>query len=115
MARKEPLEPYYRIDTSEAKEMLDSGSGAVVIDVRRPDEWAAGHVQGAIHIPVDDIMTRIEELPTETNLLLICAQGVRSGLACEFASAMGYSSDRLFNIEDGTAPWIEKGYPTEQG
>jgi len=48
-------------------------------------------------------------------LLFICAAGVRSGLACEMAAAMGLDSERLFNIEDGTGPWIEKGLPSSTG
>ena len=116
MPRQEPGEPYYRIDTSEAKEILEKeGDGVAVIDVRRPDEWITGHVQGAIHIPVDDLLDRIDELPQGKKLLFICAAGVRSGLACEMAASLGLSSEILYNIEDGTPPWIEKNYPTDYG
>jgi len=114
MARQNSGEPYWRISLDEAKAMLDSGN-AVVIDVRQSDEWVAGHVAGAIHIPVDDVLTRIDELPGDKDLLFICAQGVRSGLACEMAAAMNLATDRLYNIEDGTPAWIQKSYPTESG
>ena len=114
MARQDPGEPYWRISLDEAKAMLDSGN-AVVIDVRQPDEWASGHVAGAIHIPVDDVLARIDELPTDKDLLFICAMGVRSGLACEMAAAMNLATDRLFNIEEGTPAWIQKNLPTESG
>jgi rhodanese-related sulfurtransferase len=114
MARQDSGEPYWRVSLDEAKAMLDKGD-AVVIDVRRPDEWADGHVAGAIHIPVDDVLARIDELPADKDLLFICAQGVRSGLACEMAAAMNLSTDRLYNIEEGTAAWIQKSYPTESG
>ena len=112
MPRQEPGEPYKMISVEEAKEMIDGGN-ASVIDVRQPDEWSSGHVQGAIHIPVDDISARVSELPQDGDLLFICAAGARSGLACEFAAAMGVSADRLYNIEQGTPVWIEKGLPTE--
>ena len=46
------------------------------------------------------------------NFFFICAAGVRSGLACEMAAAMGVDSERLFNIEEGTGAWIEKGNST---
>ena len=114
MARQDPGEPYFRVSLDEAKSMLDGGN-AVVIDVRRPDEWAEGHVQGATHIPVDDVLARIDELPQGMDLLFICAQGVRSGLACEMAAAMNFETEQLFNIEEGTAAWIEKGLPAERG
>jgi len=114
MARQEPGEPYWRINVDEAKSMLEDGE-SIVIDVRQPDEWLSGRVQGAIHIPVDDILMRIDELPDDKNLLFICAAGARSGLACEMAAAMDLPTDRLYNIEDGTPVWIEKNYPIELG
>lgn len=114
--RQEPGEPYRRVTTDEAREMLNEDQqGTVVVDVRQPDEWRAGHVAGAMFIPVDSLPVRVDELPKDKTLLFICAQGVRSGLAAEIAASMGYDSDRLYNIEDGTPAWIQKGYPTEYG
>ena len=114
MPRREPGEPYSRISLDEAANMHGSDDVAFV-DVRRPDEYAEGHVQNAIFIPVDDVLARIDELPTGKKLLFICAQGVRSGLACEMAAAMGIDPESLYNIEDGTPTWVEKGHPTSYG
>ena len=114
MPRQEAGEPYYRVTLDEVMELYDADD-TVVVDVRRPDEYGAGHVKGAMHIPVDDVLARIEELPKEKRLLFICAAGVRSGLACEMASAMGLNTENLFNIEDGTGPWIDRGFPTSYG
>ncbi len=47
--------------------------------------------------------------------MFICSAGVRSGLACEIAASMGYDSDNLFNIEDGTPTWISNDLPTSYG
>ena len=95
--------------------MADTPDKYSVIDVRAEDEYLEGHVTNAIHIPVDEILSRIEELPKGKTLLFICAAGIRSGLACEMAAATGLDPDSLVNIEDGTPPWIEKGYPTSYG
>ncbi len=114
MARQEPGEPYYRISVDEAHQMLRKGD-AVVVDVRRDDEWVSGHVKNAIHIPVDSLPERMGELPKGKKLLFICAQGVRSGLAAEMAAAMGFSPELLYNIEEGTQAWIDKKYPTSYG
>ena len=114
MARQDPGEPYYRISVDEAAEGYGDEDVAYV-DVRRPDEYAAGHVKGALFIPVDDVMARIDELPADKKLYFICAQGVRSGLACEMAAAMGVDAERLYNIEEGTQTWIEKGHPASHG
>ena len=114
MARQVPGEPYARITSKEAHEMVQNGD-ATVVDVRNPDEWAAGHVDGALWIPVDDIIPRFDELPTEGNLLFICEVGARSGLAAEYAAAMGADTARLYNIEDGTPAWIASGLPHTTG
>jgi len=112
--RQEPGEPYRRISVGEAAAMQEAG--AIVIDVRRDDEWASGHVTGALHIPVDDLLGQAETmLPTDKQLLFICAMGARSGLACEMVSALGFDSDILFNIEEGTPTWIQNNLPTEYG
>ena len=116
MPRQDPGEPYYRVDSDEARQIIDrEGDGVLVVDVRRDDEWVSGHVTGAVHIPVDDLLGRMDELPQDRKLLFICAAGVRSGLACEMASSMGYSSENLYNIEDGTPTWIERNHPTSFG
>ena len=114
MPRKEPGEPYYRITTAEAAAM-HGDDGVVFVDVRRPDEYAEGHIKGAVFMPVDDVLARVDELPDDKKLLFICAVGVRSGLACEMAAAMGVDSERLFNVEDGTPKWIEEGHPASFG
>ena len=116
MSRQDPGEPYYRVDSDEAVQILGSqGDNAVVVDVRRDDEWVSGHAKGAIHIPIDDLADRIAELPKDKTLLFICAAGVRSGLACEVAASMGYPAEILYNVEDGTPSWIEKNHPTSYG
>ena len=116
MPRQESGEPYYRVDSDEAAQILETEQdGAVMVDVRRDDEWVSGHAKGAIHIPIDDLMGRIDELPQGKKLLFICAAGVRSGLGCEIAASMGYASESLYNVEDGTPTWIEKNHPTSYG
>ena len=113
MPRKDPGEPYYRISIAEAAEMYGDDD-VTYIDVRRPDEYREGHVKEALFIPVDDVLGRIDELPKDKKLLFICAMGVRSGLACEMAAAMGIDVENLFSIEEGTGAWISAGHPTSQ-
>ena len=64
MPRQDPGEPYYRVDSNEARSMLDQDpDNTVVVDVRRDDEWVTGHVKGAIHVPIDDLSDRIDQVP----------------------------------------------------
>ena len=112
--RQEPGEPYRRISVEEALEMQKQG--ALVVDVRRLDEWESGHPTNAIHVPVDDVLAEAEgKLPQDKELLFICAAGVRSGLACEMVSALGYDSIRLYNVEEGVPVWMEHDLPTDYG
>jgi len=116
MPRQDPGEPYYRVDSNEARSILDGDpANTVVVDVRRGDEWVTGHVSGAIHVPIDDLPDRMDEVPKDKKVLFICAAGVRSGLGCEMAASMGYDSENLYNIEDGTPFWIQGGHPTSYG
>ena len=116
MPRQDPGEPYFRVDSAAGQALIAvDPDGSVVIDVRRDDEWVTGHVAGAVHIPVDALTDNMDKVPTNKKVFFICAAGVRSGLACEMASAMGYESDNLYNIEDGTPSWIAGGHPTSYG
>ncbi len=116
MARQDPGEPYYRVDSNEARQMLDADpENTIVVDVRRDDEWVTGHVTGAIHVPVDDLTDRMDQVPEGKKVLFICAAGVRSGLACEIAASMGYDTANLYNIEDGTPSWVAAAHPTSYG
>ncbi len=110
MPRQIPGEPYVRISSDEAQEIL-ANDAAIVIDVRNQDEWEEGHVAGAMWLPVEEVIPRFDDLPKEGKLLFICQVGARSGLAAEYAAAMGAESDRLFNIEDGTPGWIAAVHP----
>jgi rhodanese-related sulfurtransferase len=114
MPRNIPGEPYTRVTAEEAKAIVDSET-ATVIDVRNKDEYEEGHVAGATWLPVEELMPRFDELPTDGKLLFICQVGARSGLAAEYAAAMGADSDRLFNIEVGTPGWMSAGLPIDTG
>ncbi len=114
MARQVSGEPYTRITSDEAYEKVQSGN-ATVVDVRNPDEWVEGHVAGATWIPVEQVIPRFDELPSDGDLLFICEVGQRSGLAAEYAAAMGADPSRLYNIDDGTPGWAEKGLPISTG
>lgn len=114
MPRQEPGEPYYRVGLDEAKKLYEGGD-VVVVDVRSVDEYHSGHVKGAMSMPHEDVFARFNELPNDKKILFICAQGVRSGVACEMAAAMGIESENLYNIEAGTGEWIENGLPTSHG
>lgn len=86
--------------------------GALLVDVRESDEWAAGHAAGAIHLPLGQLATRQAELPRDREVLLICASGSRSALATDRLRRAGHP--HATNVEGGTAAWARAGLPLER-
>jgi rhodanese-related sulfurtransferase len=67
----------------------------VLIDVREPHEWEAGHVPGALHIPMGDVPERFGELPTEGDVVVMCHLGGRSGQVTGWLLDQGYQCRNL--------------------
>ena len=80
-----------------------------LIDVREAGEFAAGHVPGAVNIPMSAIGSRLDELP-DGAFDVICKIGGRSGRVVEALAARGYD---VVNVDGGTDAWIAAGYPIE--
>ena len=86
---------------------LESGASFAVIDVRSPQEWAGGHIEGALHLPVDEVQKRLGEVPRDgRKLYVICAGGGRSSAAAEFLANRGYLN--VHNVEGGMNAWRGK-------
>ncbi|KNC18713.1 sulfurtransferase [Arthrobacter sp. RIT-PI-e] len=81
---------------------------ARILDVREDYEWEAGHVDGAVHIPLDELPARLEELDPEQDLHVICRSGGRSLRAAQWLEGNGYSA---VNVAGGTGAWLEAGRP----
>jgi rhodanese-related sulfurtransferase len=81
-------------------------AGAVVLDVRNPDEYEAAHVPEAILIPLPELRARLDEVPADEPLYVICASGVRSLRAAEALAQNGYSAR---SVAGGTIEWVERG------
>jgi glyoxylase-like metal-dependent hydrolase (beta-lactamase superfamily II)/rhodanese-related sulfurtransferase len=99
------------ITTAEAPTWLEQ-TQAVVLDVREPGEYAAGHVPGAISIPQADLATRLEAVPRQAEVLVVCESGVRSARAARFLKQRGFQ--RITNLVGGTAAWRQAGLPIER-
>jgi rhodanese-related sulfurtransferase len=112
MPTKDEREPFYRVDVTEAKQMLGEDDVAV-IDVREPHEFSGGHLPNAALIPVNSVWNRREELPKDKRILFVCSVGQRSALAAEMAAAAGLPAEKLFNLQGGTESWRKAGEPLE--
>jgi glyoxylase-like metal-dependent hydrolase (beta-lactamase superfamily II)/rhodanese-related sulfurtransferase len=84
---------------------------AVVLDVREPHEFAAGHLPAAMSLPQAELATELARVPRDRDVLVACRTGSRSLSATRFLRALGY--DRATNLEDGTLGWMSAGNPVE--
>ena len=107
ISKEEFRDPFERINPEAAKGLIAKG-GVVVVDVREPAEWSQGHIAEAVHIPLGTLMNRPRELLQQDGIIFVCAEGIRSAVACEVAAAIGKT--QLYNLEGGTIAWLKQGY-----
>jgi rhodanese-related sulfurtransferase len=86
--------------------------GAVVVDVREPDEYRSAHVPGAVLMPLASVPTRVHELPRDRAVYVICQSGARSARAADYLSARGVDAR---SVRGGTGAWAAAGNPTAVG
>lgn len=96
-----------RLDIAAAKRHIRGD--AVILDVREPDEYTAGHLPGAYNLPQADLLTRIEEIPRQHELLVVCETGRRSQGAARFLAGCGYTD--VADLIGGTSAWRASGEP----
>jgi hydroxyacylglutathione hydrolase len=99
------------VSPAEAPRWLREHHG-VVVDVREPAEFSAGHVPGAVSMPQAELATRLQELPRDRELLVVCESGTRSLRAAKFLKQVGFGS--VTNLAGGTAAWRNVGQPVER-
>ncbi len=100
------------VDPAAVREQV--GNGAVIVDVREPEEWSAGHIPGAIHVPKSYLESRIEgAIPDrEKHVVLYCASGNRSAWAARtLIEDLGY--EHVESMTGGFTLWKDRGYEVE--
>ncbi len=103
-----------RVNPAEAT-LLINREDAHVVDVREPDEFAAGHLPEARNIPSGKLADRIGELEKykDKPLIVCCASGMRSAKACSELKKQGFA--RLYNLAGGVDSWAQAGLPIKKG
>ena len=94
------------VTATEAAELSDHG--ALLIDVREPYEWAAGHAPAARHIPIGQLAQVVPELPGDARLIVVCRSGNRSAQATQMLTAAGLDAA---NLTGGMTAWMRTGLP----
>ncbi|KIC69838.1 rhodanese-like domain-containing protein [Kocuria rhizophila] len=83
-------------------------AGAPVLDVREQNEWDAGHIEGAQHLPLSELAERSEEVPLDQDVYVICRSGGRSLRATAYLAQYGYDP---VNVLGGMGAWADAGKP----
>ena len=82
---------------------------AYLLDVREDDEWAAGHAPDAVHVPMMQIPPRIDKIPGDRDVYVVCRVGGRSAQVVGFLRELGL--DRAINVDGGMQSWEAAGRP----
>ena len=106
-------EPFQRIDVLAARERLDSGWQPYVLDVRGASEAEIVKFSWADRLqPHGEVGAIADVLPRDRDILIHCKMGGRSAKACAALADIGFSQDRLFNLDGGIVGWAEKVDPS---
>jgi len=97
------------------KRRREAGEKFILVDVREDNEWANGHLPGAVHLGKGIIERDIEQRVPDTNakVILYCGGGFRSALVADNLQKMGYTN--VESMDGGWKGWLDAGLPTEKG
>ncbi len=99
------------VDVVTVNALLDN-ENVLILDVREQSEYDAGHIPGITLIPMGEVPTRLNEIPTDKEVILTCRSGNRSGQVTDFLRQQGYTN--VHNMEGGIVAWEAAGLQVEQ-
>ena len=88
--------------------VADVDDDSYLLDVREDDEWAAGHIDGAVHIPMGQLITRLHDVPDDRHVIAVCRAGTRSAQVTAYLVQQGKS---VRNLVGGMEAWAAAGRP----
>ena len=109
-----PVEVSNTLDLDSLRQAQDLPAAPMVIDVRQRNEYAGGHISGALNIELGELQDHLDGLPRELPLVTVCAAGMRATTAGSILQRDGRENVQVVD-EAGTPAWIERGYPSETG
>jgi hydroxyacylglutathione hydrolase len=105
-----PLQTMTEWTVWDVQKRIRSERDVVVLDVRQPQEWADGHIEGAIHITGAELPQRVGEVPKDRQVAVICGSGYRSSVSSSLLAHHGH--ERIANVLGGMSAWKRAGLPT---
>ncbi len=100
------------VSATQAQAKLSEKPAPFLLDVRQPEEYKEGHIEGAKLIPLGELGQRMKELPADREIICVCRSGNRSGHAAQMLSGRGY---KVLNLSGGMIAWTRAGLPTKKG
>ena len=104
--------PLPSVSAAELNEKLKNAKRPLVLDVRQPEEFRAGHIQGAKLLPLNELDRRLKELPQDREIVCVCATGNRSRSATKRLVSAGYQA---VNLNGGMLRWSGNGLAVKKG
>lgn len=104
-------EPFEDLRIEDYQQRFGEGTAHALIDVREVDEYLSGHLPGAVNLPLSSIQMRVDEIPKDQPVVLVCQTGGRSAMVAEWLASLGYS--QLYNLADGTMGWRMRRLPLD--
>jgi rhodanese-related sulfurtransferase len=104
--------PVPSIDAVTLQAKLNEKPKPLVLDVREPSEYAAGHIAGSTLLPLHQLAGRMSELPKDREIVCVCASGSRSSSAARQLTSAGYT---VLNLNGGMSWWTHAGLPVKRG
>jgi rhodanese-related sulfurtransferase len=104
--------PLPSVSAAELNEKLKNGKHPLVVDVRQPEEYKSGHINGAKLIPLGELNQRMKELPKDKEIVCVCASGSRSRSATKMLTGAGYNA---VNMNGGMMTWSRAGLSVKKG
>ena len=101
-----------QVPVTELPDDFTDEPGRVLLDVREDDEWNAGHVRGALHIPLGEIPARLDEIDLDSELLVICHSSGRSMRVLQYLEQVGVDGSC---VRGGMLAWLENEKPVQTG
>jgi rhodanese-related sulfurtransferase len=88
--------------------VTDLSGSEYLLDIREADEWQAGHAEQAAFIPMSALIARLDEVPKDTDLVVVCASGARSAQVTAYLNQNGWTAR---NLDGGMYAWLDAGRP----
>ena len=110
--RPPDLTDYTDLDIPSYQQHRQNNIDHTLLDVREPEEFVMGRIPGAINIPLDELEARVDEIPDDKPVVVVCAHGMRSMIGAEILVEAGHSG--VYNLLGGTVEWMMRRLEVER-